>query len=785
MDSDEIPLPELEGESGPPKKLSRRYKSSSSSEMEVETGGGDAMWIPGSGDCPSCPLNTGGVAGVLATGERHSEQQPGRPVVANTVAASAHGSTDYDHICKGATLHHITESQIEKVYEKHFAADLSDDTCEENSPSASLKHFEVRSANTCEGSKVDWCSLVNSKGGNNSGHGVGESEWVYSESGGILDVNMTSQPDKPSQPETEFEKNDHLDGSCQVTNVSEHKDSCSAPGCVRPSALDETCAAPDSLGPNTDVNFCTAGDGLGLGTHDDSCAARDSLGLSTCDDSSPARDNFGPSTRDDSCATREHERPSTSASYASGGCDCSSEMVATLVLQRHHTSAICNLCSRNLDYRPEVSITSPRACKIIDQNASHSQVAEESLVRESKSSCGAFEQTGFDGDSPGGSESDQASALQFNELPVPIVLKIFEYLSRFEQLRKVALVCKFWNTLTQDPELWRVIDLRGQFKLTNQILDRLTSYSDHVTSIDLSDSKLISSSGIAALTKRCHSLQVLKLSRCYSLSGPAFRSIGENCLSLRKLYFDICYPLTDADLNCIAQGCSRLTTLSLNHCDSITDEGVKAVARQCPQLEAINLDHLGKLTYRSLEALSCNCPKLSTVSLMSAVMNDEGIIHLTQLPKLSILDVSNITALTKKSVTRIVIRCKQLTKLNICLMRWVDDDMIEVIARNATNLKTLHCVSCNITDNGLKILADNAKHLEVLDVSWCNDLTAEGVQYIAERCRTLRFISLIRCDRVTMETLTDFVDRYPRIHFSSFFLDAQRLLKKAMEQGYV
>jgi hypothetical protein len=246
----------------------------------------------------------------------------------------------------------------------------------------------------------------------------------------------------------------------------------------------------------------------------------------------------------------ENSGACTLTSYASGGCDCSSELVAMMVLQRHHTAGNCTICSRNTEFRSIDGVLCLNTGEVLDQVTENSHGVDEIAVGDLETSSVDSERTC--NSPPGDSKLDQGSAFAFNDLPPPIILKIFGYLTRFELLRKVALVCKYWNHLSQDPELWRTLDFRGQFKLTNRILERLTSYSDHVTSIDLSDSKLISSDGVEALTKRCHALQVLKLNRCYSLMGPAFRSIGENCPFLLKLFFDICYSLTDEDLRSVS-----------------------------------------------------------------------------------------------------------------------------------------------------------------------------------------------------------------------------------------
>lgn len=100
-----------------------------------------------------------------------------------------------------------------------------------------------------------------------------------------------------------------------------------------------------------------------------------------------------------------------------------------------------------------------------------------------------------------------------NNLPSNILIQIFKSLSMYELLCQASLVCKMWHTLCRDPDLWRTVDLSHQHKAQDNVLSQLTSFSDRVTSINLEDTKLLTTYGISLVCVKCKHLQKLKLTR--------------------------------------------------------------------------------------------------------------------------------------------------------------------------------------------------------------------------------------------------------------------------------
>ena len=111
-----------------------------------------------------------------------------------------------------------------------------------------------------------------------------------------------------------------------------------------------------------------------------------------------------------------------------------------------------------------------------------------------------------------------SSAYNINDLPSTLLVHIFHQLSLQDILHRVSLVCKQWHNLCCDAVLWRNINLKGQLKVDDALLLRLTSYSGNVTTLDLTDVRLTTNEGMASTLRQCSQIQSLSLVRLVLLS---------------------------------------------------------------------------------------------------------------------------------------------------------------------------------------------------------------------------------------------------------------------------
>ena len=80
-------------------------------------------------------------------------------------------------------------------------------------------------------------------------------------------------------------------------------------------------------------------------------------------------------------------------------------------------------------------------------------------------------------------------------------------------------------------------------------------------------------------------------------------------------------------------------------------------------------------------------------------------------------------------------------------------------------------------------LARYCKQIEQVDVGWCDGITDYGVTEVSALAPTLRYLGLIRCNAITMATMTELMNKYPHVTYSTLWLDYQRLIAKANADG--
>lgn len=380
--------------------------------------------------------------------------------------------------------------------------------------------------------------------------------------------------------------------------------------------------------------------------------------------------------------------------------------------------------------------------------------------------------------------SDYNSTFNVN-IPSYLLIQIFQHLSMYELLHNVSSVCKLWYNISHDPDLWRVIDLQNQLKVTDVVITNLTSYSDRVIYLNISDITTISEDCLVKTVATCRHLKTLKLSRCISVTTDRLlTAIGKHCHDLHTIHVELCFRITDKGLTALAVGCPKLESVHISQCQNVGDKGLTALAGHCPLLARISVDSCAKIQDEGIMALACGCPEIRVMNLHSCNIGDVGAYQLKRLKFLQTLDLSGSSELSLHTIAAIAQNCTKLECLNLSLKKNIDDTFIEVVARNCTHLKKLYCVSCIITDTGLEFLGKYSRRLEHLDIGWCHSVTDLGVKFVSENCPTLRYVGLIRCDHVTAEGVEELLDKYPHITYSTFILESRKIIEMARMQGF-
>ncbi|XP_061116416.1 F-box/LRR-repeat protein 17 [Conger conger] len=386
------------------------------------------------------------------------------------------------------------------------------------------------------------------------------------------------------------------------------------------------------------------------------------------------------------------------------------------------------------------------------------------------------------GDAPAGESPADGSSI--NHLPSSILLKVFSHLSVKERCLSVSLVCKYWRDLCLDFQFWKQIDLSGLQQVTDELLVKIASWKQNVTELNLSDCRNVQDHGVCALASHCPGLLKYTAYRCKQLSDLSLAAVASHCPLLQKAHVGNQDKLTDEALKKLGQCCAELRDIHLGQCYNISDAGMEALAQGCPKLQRIYMQENKLVTDRSVRAFAEHCPELQFVGFMGCSVTSLGVIHLTQLKNLSSLDLRHISELNNETVMEVVRQCRSLSSLNLCLNWSINDRCVEIIAKEGRSLKELYLVSCKITDYALIAIGRYSSTIETVDAGWCKEITDQGATQIAKSSKSLRYLGLMRCDKVNEETVERLVQQYPHIVFSTVMQDCKRTLERAYQMGW-
>ncbi|KAK8624091.1 hypothetical protein V6N13_065448 [Hibiscus sabdariffa] len=183
----------------------------------------------------------------------------------------------------------------------------------------------------------------------------------------------------------------------------------------------------------------------------------------------------------------------------------------------------------------------------------------------------------------------------------------------------VLTISKFCHDL-QD------LDLSKSFKLSDCSLYALAHGCPNLKRLNISGCTSFSDEALAYLTDFCRKLKLLNLCGCVnSATGHALQAIGRNCNMLQSLNLGWYYNVGDHGVMSLAYGCPDLRCLDMCGCVCITDDSVIALANECGGRSGCTIAVTSR-TGRSVQALCDSFPALHTCSgrhslVMSGCLN--------------------------------------------------------------------------------------------------------------------------------------------------------------------
>ena len=306
-----------------------------------------------------------------------------------------------------------------------------------------------------------------------------------------------------------------------------------------------------------------------------------------------------------------------------------------------------------------------------------------------------------------------------------------------EILRSLTLLCPHLHTLIlgncnqitdQALDHLQALPLLNNLQLEHNCyhisdagLEKLKNIAN-LTQLRLGNCPNITRRGLEHLAS-LNDLDTLELKEGFGIDGRDLEIIAK-CLKLTTLHLEGFTQITDGDLNALTP-LTQLHTLNLQGCTQITDQGLHIMAVSCPLISSLNLSR---------------CPQISNTAPE----------FLSKFSDLNDLKLSNCSQIDDKSIDNFISANKSkapaLQKLHISHCKGVNDKMLESL-QQFTHLKDLNISFADqITDDGLKFLPSNIKHLTLPS---CKNITDAGIKNLEKSSNSLIGINLDNCKSIT------------------------------------
>ncbi|XP_072953371.1 uncharacterized protein [Typha angustifolia] len=274
------------------------------------------------------------------------------------------------------------------------------------------------------------------------------------------------------------------------------------------------------------------------------------------------------------------------------------------------------------------------------------------------------------------------------------------------------------------------LSLKGAYSLSDDGLDAIVSSAPLLSSLNLSECSLITSTGICNVANKLELvLKELYIDDCQNVNVmlilPALKKIKHleilsvaGLQSVRDKFVHELIPLSGYSMRELHfAGCLRLTTSS-----------IKIIGENCPQLSVIDLRNLKRLNDNALGHLANGCGSIQKLKLCRNAFSDEAVAAFIEASGSSLteLALNNVEQVCHNTAAAISRRCSlHLHNLDLSFCRKMTDEALGLIADSCLSLRILKLFGCTqVTDvflNGhsnssVKIIGLQGKILDQLDI---------------------------------------------------------------------
>lgn len=325
-------------------------------------------------------------------------------------------------------------------------------------------------------------------------------------------------------------------------------------------------------------------------------------------------------------------------------------------------------------------------------------------------------------------------------------------LSSCDQLNSQGIISmtKIQNTLVN-------LDLSSCTRLNNEALESICKNLTNLESLIISKCSKITNEGVVHLAV-VEKLKFLDIARCpYVTSDGILNGIckikDSKMISLNISSLE----LDESVIIAIAENFKNLRILNMSNCSSVTDTSIQAIFKHLTLLIALFIKGCKSLSDAALTGMGMGKSAESTsASPVPARINTDNSDKFLRISLQSRAEREIVQDAHRKNNIRVVcenyseaiiggfslVRLKSLEHLDLCGCNNITDVSL-TYAFHSKALKSLYLSDCQqVTHEGLKYLAENCPCIEKLELNNCYNLSDEGIRVIATNLKRLKYLYL-------------------------------------------
>ncbi|RID53036.1 hypothetical protein BRARA_G00463 [Brassica rapa] len=261
-------------------------------------------------------------------------------------------------------------------------------------------------------------------------------------------------------------------------------------------------------------------------------------------------------------------------------------------------------------------------------------------------------------------------------------------------------------------------------------------------------------STLARSPKSLPMLSSLSLSGACRLSDVGLRALVSVAPAITSINLSQCSLLTSSTIDMLSDSLgSVLRELYLNECQSIDLKLILTALKKFEKLEVLSLVDLPSVRGRLLrEFITARGQALKQLTLSNSVkLTDSSIKDISEnCPNLRVLDLANVCKLTDCALGYLANGCQFLEKLIFCRNSFSDEAVAAFVETSGGSLVELSLNNVKkVGHNTALALAKFSEKLQILDVSWCRDMSDNALGYIVDSCSSLKVLKVFGCTQVT------------------------------------